>query len=122
MHIDSLVGIGAIGGGLGDLKEQSIKSNRVVFSDGTLLFETQSPLDLESTEFSPGRLCLSRLSESTVMDGKVAMEDHGCLLDGLGLGQAQLTDQPILESVPQSLDSPLALRAMGQDQRHSELF
>jgi hypothetical protein len=26
------------------------------------LFETQSPFDLNSTEFSPGRLCFSRLS------------------------------------------------------------
>ena len=67
-----------------DLQDRPFESNRIVFSHGTLLFETQSPFDLKSTEFSPGRLCLSGLSEFTVMHGEVAIQDNGCLLHGLG--------------------------------------
>ncbi len=86
MHIDSLVGIGAKGRGLRDRQDCPIESYRVVFSHGTLLFETQSPFDLKSTKFSPGRLCLSELSEFTVMHGEITIHNHGCLFHGLGLG------------------------------------
>ena len=58
MHIDSLVGIRAKGRGLRDLQDRPFESHRVVLSHRTLLFETQSPFDLKSTEFSPGRLLL----------------------------------------------------------------
>ena len=84
MHIDSLVGIGAKGRCLRDLQERPFESDGVVLSHGALLFETQSPFDLNSTEFSPGRLCFSRLSEFTVMHGEITIEEDGCLFDGLG--------------------------------------
>ena len=97
MHIDSLVGIGAKGRCLRDLQNRFFESHGVVLSHGTLLFETQSPFDFKRTEFSPGRLCFSGLSESTVMNDEITIQDHGCLFHGLGLGQPQLTDQSILE-------------------------
>src|SRR5688500_9189824 len=122
MDIDSLISIGAIGRCLRDLQDRPFKRYCIVLSHGTLLFETQSLFDLKRAEFSPGRLCFSGLSELTVMHGEVPIQDGLSLFHALSLGQPQLTDQPILESVPQSLDSPLGLRGMGQDQSHPELF
>ena len=49
MHIDSLVGIGAKGRCLRDLQDRPFESHRVVLSHGTLLFETQSPFDLQAS-------------------------------------------------------------------------
>src|ERR1044071_1840315 len=97
---------------LRDLQNRPFESDRVVLSHRTLLFETQSPFDLQSTDFSPGGLCLSRLGELAVMHGEMAIKHDGCFLHVFGLGQPQLTDQPVLESVPQSFDSALGLGRM----------
>ena len=56
MHIDSLVGVGAIGRFLGDLKDSSLKGDGVVFGHTTLLLKAQGLFDLRGGGFSPGRL------------------------------------------------------------------
>jgi hypothetical protein len=39
MHVDSLIGVGAVRGRFGDLKERTFKGDGVVLSDGALLFK-----------------------------------------------------------------------------------
>ena len=46
MDIDSLIGVGAMGRFLRDLKDDSIEGDRIVVGHSTLLFETQSLFDL----------------------------------------------------------------------------
>ena len=56
MHIDSLVGVGAIGRFLRDLKDSSLKGDGVVFGHSALLLKAQGLFDLGGGGFSPGRL------------------------------------------------------------------
>ena len=56
MHIDPLIGVGAIGRLLGDLKERAFKGDGMVLSDGALLFKAQGFFDLGGAGFSPGGL------------------------------------------------------------------
>jgi hypothetical protein len=56
MHIDTLIGIGAIGRLLGDLKERAFKGDGMVLSDSALLFKAQGFFDLGGAGLSPGRL------------------------------------------------------------------
>ena len=56
MHIDPLVGVGAIGRLLQDLKERAFKGDGVVLSDGALLFKAQGFWD--GVRYSPGGLRL----------------------------------------------------------------
>ena len=56
MHIDSLIGIGAIGRLFRDLKERAFKGNGMVLSDSALLFKAQGSFDLGGVGFSPGGL------------------------------------------------------------------
>jgi hypothetical protein len=56
MHIDSLIGVGAIGRLFGDLKERAFKGDGVVLSDSAVLFKAKSSFDLGGTGFSPGGL------------------------------------------------------------------
>src|ERR1044071_880653 len=105
MHIDSLIGVRAKGRAFGDLEDRPFETHRIVLSHGTLLFKTQSPFNLYSTDFSPSRIGRSRLGKLTVVHGEITFQDGLCLFGSLGLGQAQFTDQPILESVPQSFRS-----------------
>ena len=58
MDIDSLVGIGAIGRLVGDLKERAFKGDSMVLSDGALLFKAQGFFNLGGAGFSPGGLQL----------------------------------------------------------------
>ena len=58
MDINPLVGVGAIGRLLGDLKERAFKGDGVVLSDGALLFKTQGFFNLGGAGFSPGGLRL----------------------------------------------------------------
>ena len=58
MHIDPLVGVGAIGRLLQDLKERAFKGDGVVLSDGALLFKAQGFFNLGGAGFSPGGLRL----------------------------------------------------------------
>src|SRR6266436_6491658 len=75
MHIDSLVGVGAIGRLLRDLKERAFKGNGVALSDGALLFKAQGSFDPGGAGFSPGGFCLGgRLGELPVMLGEMTLE------------------------------------------------
>ena len=56
MHIDSLVGVGALGRFLRDLQYTSLKGDGVVFGHSTLLLKAQGLFDLRGDGFSPGRL------------------------------------------------------------------
>ena len=56
MHIDSLIGIGAVRGRFGDLKERAFKGNGVILRDSALLFKAQGSFDLGGISFSPGGL------------------------------------------------------------------
>ncbi len=56
MYIDSLVGVGAIGRFLRDLKDNSLKGDGVVFGHSALLLKAQGLFDLGGAGFSPGRL------------------------------------------------------------------
>ena len=58
MHIDSFIGIGAIGRRFGDLKERAFKGDGMVLSDGALLLKAKSSFDLGGAGLSPGRLQL----------------------------------------------------------------
>ncbi len=55
MHIDSLVGVGAIGRFLRDLNDNSLKGNGVVFGHSALLLKAQGLFDFGGAGFSPGR-------------------------------------------------------------------
>jgi len=55
MHIDSLVGVGAIGRFLRYLKDNSLKGNGVVFGHSALLLKAQGLFDFGGAGFSPGR-------------------------------------------------------------------
>ena len=54
MHIDSLIGVGAIGRLFRDLKERAFKGDGVILSHRTLLFKAQGLFDLGGAGFSPG--------------------------------------------------------------------
>ena len=56
MDIDSLVGVGARGRFLGDLKDCSLKGDGVVLGHSPLLLKAQGLFDLGGGGFSPGRL------------------------------------------------------------------
>jgi hypothetical protein len=46
MHIDSLIGVGAVGRFLRDLKHGAFKADRMILGHGALLLKTQRLLDL----------------------------------------------------------------------------
>ena len=60
MHIDPLVGVGAIGRRFGDLKERAFKGDGVILSHGAFLFKAQGSFNLGGAGFSPGGLGLGR--------------------------------------------------------------
>ena len=72
--------------------------------------------------FLQAGLCLGRLGEHAVMLGQIAIEHGLSLFSGFGLGQSQFTDQPVLESSPQSLDSSLGLRGTGENEGDPEFI
>jgi hypothetical protein len=43
VHIDSVVGVGAMGRFLGNLKDDPIKSNGIIVGHGTLFFKSTTP-------------------------------------------------------------------------------
>ena len=95
----------------------------MVLSDSALLFKAQGFFDLGGTSFCPGRLPLGRwLGELAVMLGEVTLDHDLCLGWVFGSRSSEFTDQPVLESSPQSLDSALGLRGACRDQCHPELF
>src|SRR5262245_45341008 len=123
MHIDSLIGVGAVRGRFGDLKERAFKGDGMILSHGALLFKAQGSFDLGGAGFSPCGLGLGRgLGEFAVVLREVTLE-HDLRL-GLTFSScaSEFTDQPILESSPQSLDSALSLRGAGRDQGYPELL
>ena len=123
MHIDSLIGVGAIGRLFGDLKERAFKGDGVILSDSALLFKAQGSFDLGGVGFSPGGLGLGReLGELAVVLGEMPFEHDLCLGWGFRSRSSEFTDQPVLESSPQSLDSALGLRRTCWDQGHPELL
>ena len=123
MHIDSLVGVAAIGIGFGDLKERAFKGDGRVLSHGALLFKAQGFFDLGGVGFSPGGLRLGgRLGEFVLMLGEMPLEHDLRLGLVFGPRSSEFTDQPVLESSPQPLDSGLGLRGACRDQGHPELF
>ena len=123
MHIDPFVGVGAIGRWFGDLKERAFKGNGVILSHGALLFKAQGPFDLSKAGFSPGGLGLDRwFGELAVMLGEMPFKHDLCLGWGISSRSSEFTDQPVLESPPQSLDSALGLRGACRDQGYPELF
>ena len=67
MDIDSLIGVGAMGRVLGDLKDNPIEGDGIIVGHRTLVFKAQSQLDLLGAGFSPGGLCLSGPGELSVM-------------------------------------------------------
>ena len=123
MHIDSFIGVGAIGRLFGDLKERAFKGDGVILSDGALLFKAQGSFDLGGVGFSPGGLGLGRgLGEFAVMLGKMPFKHDLCLGWIFRSRFSEFTDQPVLERSPQSLDSPFGLRGAGRDQGYPELL
>src|SRR5262249_13853447 len=116
MHIDSLIGVGTVRGMFGDLKERAFKGNGVVLSDSALLFKAQGSFDQGGVGFSPGGLRLGGwLGEFAVMVGEMTLEQD--LRLGLVFSSrfSEFTDQAVLESSPQSLDS--ASKAMTSRRR-----
>src|SRR5262245_21968269 len=123
MHIDSFIGIGAIGRMFRDLKERAFKGDGMILSDGALLLKAKSSLDLGGAGFSPGGLGLGGwLGEFAVVLGEIALEHNLRLGLSFGPRSSEFTDQSVLESSPQSLDSALGLGGAGRDQGHPELL
>src|SRR5262244_2629650 len=56
------------------------------------------------------------------MLGEIALEHDLCLGWGFRSRSSEFTDQPVLESSPQSLDSAFGLRRTCWDQRYPELL
>src|SRR5262249_55170418 len=109
MDINSLIGVGARGRRFGDLKERAFKGDGVILSDSAFLFKAQGSFDQGGVGFSPGGLGLGGwLGEFAVMLGEIALEHDLCLGWGFRSRSSEFTDQPVLESSPQSLDLPLA--------------
>src|SRR5215472_15615941 len=117
MHIDSLIGVGARGRLFGDLKERAFKGDSMILSHGALLFKAQGSFNLGGVGFSPGGL-----GEFAVMLGEIALEHDLCLGWGFRSRSSEFTDQPVLESSPQSFDSAFGLRGAGRDQGYPELL
>ncbi len=122
MDIDSLIGVGARGRVLGDLKDDPIEADRIIVGHRTLVFKAQSLFNFLGTGFSPGRHCLGGLGELSVMLWPITIEHGLSLLNSLGFGQPQFTDQSVLEGSPQSFDPPLGLRRAGEDQGDPEFI
>src|SRR5499426_859443 len=122
MHVDPLIGVGAIGRMFGDLKERAFKGDGMILSDGALLFKAQGSFDLGGAGSSPGGMRLGGLGEFTVMLGEVTLEHDLRLGLSFGSRSSEFTDQSVLESSPQSLDSALGLGGAGRDQGHPELL
>src|SRR5215813_13914872 len=117
MDIDSFIGKRAIGRMFGDLKERAFRGDGMILSDGALLLKAKSSLDLGGVGFSPGGLGLGRgLGELAVVLREVTLEHDLRLGWGFRRRSSEFTDQPILESSPQSLDSAFGLRGAGRDQ------
>src|SRR5262249_1551537 len=98
MHIDSLIGVGAIGRGFGDLKERAFKGDGVVLSNSAFLFKAWGSFDLGGAGFSPGGLRLGGwLGEFAVIVGEMTLE-HDLRL-GLVFSSrfSEFTDQSVLE-------------------------
>ena len=74
MHVNSLIGIGAMGRSLRDLKEDAIKGDGIVVGDRAFFFKAQRLLDLLCAGFSPGGLCLNGPGELAVMLEQTAIE------------------------------------------------
>src|SRR5262249_28526102 len=123
MHIDSLIGVGAIGRMFGDLKERAFKGDSMILSHGAFLFKAQGSFNLGGVGFSPGGLGLGRgLGEFAVVLREIALEHDLCLGWGFSSCASEFTDQPVLESSPQSFDSAFGLRGAGRDQGYPELL
>src|SRR5215467_14407558 len=56
------------------------------------------------------------------MVGEIALEHDLCLGWGFRSRSSEFTDQPVLESFPQSFDSAFGLRGAGRDQGYPELL
>ena len=85
MHIDPLIGVGAIGRWLGDLKERAFKGDGMVLSDSALLFKAQG-LVRSGWSWLFSRRALhwaGGLENLAVMLGEVTLEHDLCL--GMGL-------------------------------------
>src|SRR5262249_10615575 len=122
MHIDSLIGVGARGRRFGDLKERAFKGDGVILSDSAFLFKAQGSFNLGGVGFSPVGLGSGRVAEFAIMSGEIALEHDLCLGWGFRSPSSEFTDQPVLESSPQSLDSAFGLRGAGRDQGYPELL
>src|SRR5262245_4481170 len=123
MHIDPLVGVGVIGRRFGDLKERAFKGDSVILSHGAFLFKAQGSFNLGGAGFSPGGLGLGReLGEFAVVLREVTLEHDLRLGWGFRSRSSEFTDQPVLESSPQSLDSAFGLRRTCWDEGYSELL
>src|SRR5262249_44058365 len=108
----------AIERGFGDLKERAFKGDGVVLSKSAFLFKAQGSFDLGGAGFSPGGLGLgSWLGEFAVMLGEIALEHDLCLGWGFRSRSSEFTDQPVLESAPQSFDSAFGLWGSRQGSR-----
>ena len=89
----------------------------MVLSDGALLFKAQGFFDLSGVGFSPGGLRLdSPLGELVVVLGELTLEHDLRLGLVFRPRSSEFTDQAVLESSPQPLDSALGLRRTGRDQ------
>jgi hypothetical protein len=97
--------------------------SKVVLSHSTLLLKTQGSFDLGGAGFSPGGLGLGKgLGEFAVVLREVTLE-HDLRLGWIFRRRlSEFTDQPVLKSSPQSLDSTLGLWGAGRDQGHPELL
>ena len=83
------------------MQDRALKGNRIVFSHGAPILETQGMVDLKGADFSPGRLSVERrLRESAVIYGEVALKYGLCLLFGFGSGHSELADQSVLKGSP----------------------
>src|SRR5215468_10288713 len=123
MHIDSLIGVGARGRRFGDLKERAFKGDGVILSDSAFLFKAQGSFNLGGAGFSPGGLGLGRgLGEFAVVLREVTLEHDLRLGWGFRRRSSEFTDQPVLESSPQSFDSAFGLWGAGRDQGYPELL
>src|SRR5262249_32419621 len=123
IHIDSLIGVGSRGRRFGDLKERAFKGDGVVLSNSAFLFKAQGSFDLGGAGFSPGGLGLGRgLGEFAVVLREVTLEHDLRLGWGFRRRSSEFTDQPVLKSSPQSLDSAFGLRRTCWDEGYSELL
>lgn len=117
VDLDASAGIATAAWPGGELQEVSIELHSVVALNGALVLETADAVEVGlGRSWSPSGFGARRsLSESSIVAREKPVEHTLGLRKRARLGEAELTDEAILESAKEPLDATLRLRGMRTD-------